>query len=106
MGRRQNFREANMTERPPPPSHRAPLQHAAAYRVPQVCAMLGISRATLYRRVKTGEIAIHKLGSISFVKREGLEALLETLPSALSISLPIAKPEIERDRQKPVETTR
>jgi excisionase family DNA binding protein len=53
-----------------------------AYRVPEVCAMLGISRATLYRRVKTGEIAIHKLGSVSFVKREGLETLLETLPRA------------------------
>ena len=52
------------------------------YRVPEVCAMLGISRATLYRRVKTGEITIHKLGSISFVKREGLERLLQTLPES------------------------
>ena len=53
-----------------------------AYRVPEVCAMLGISRAHFYRRVKTGEIAIHKLGSVSFVKREGLETLLETLQRA------------------------
>lgn len=52
------------------------------YRVSEVCAMLGISRATLYRRVKTGEITIHKLGSISFVKREGLDRLLETLKEA------------------------
>ena len=50
------------------------------YRVPEVCAMLGIHRATLYRRAKAGEIAIHKLGSVSFVKREGLERLLESLP--------------------------
>lgn len=52
------------------------------YRIPEVCAMLGISRATLYRRVKTGEITIHKLGSISFVKREGLDRLLESLPES------------------------
>ena len=48
-----------------------------AYRVPEVCAMLGISRATLYRRVKTGEIAIHKLGSISLISRDVLERLLK-----------------------------
>ena len=53
-----------------------------AYRVREVCAMLGISRATLYRRVKTGEIAIHKFGSISLVRRDALERLLETLPKA------------------------
>jgi excisionase family DNA binding protein len=52
-----------------------------AYRIPEVCAMLGISRATLYRRVKTGEIAIHKLGSVSLVSRDALERLLETLPA-------------------------
>jgi len=89
---------------PPRPGAQA-MTERLAYRVPEVCAMLGISRATLYRRVKTGEIAIHKLGSISFVKREGLEALLETLPSAEPMSLPILRREIGRDRQKQGETT-
>ena len=46
------------------------------YRVPEVCKMLGISRATLYRRVKTGEIAILKLGGIALVKREALDRLI------------------------------
>jgi excisionase family DNA binding protein len=47
-----------------------------AYRVPEVCAMLGISRATLYRRVKSGELTIHKLGSVSLIKRGDVELLL------------------------------
>jgi excisionase family DNA binding protein len=51
-----------------------------AYRVPEVCKMLGISRATLYRRVKTGEIAILKLGGIALVEREGLERMLAATP--------------------------
>lgn len=38
--------------------------------------MLGISRTTLYRRVATGEIMIHKLGSIPLVNRETMERLL------------------------------
>jgi excisionase family DNA binding protein len=77
-----------------------------AYRVPEVCAMLGISRATLYRRVKTGEIAIHKLGSISFVKREGLEALLETLPGGQPTSVPTFRGEAGRNGQQQGETAR
>ena len=47
-----------------------------AYRVPEVCAMLGISRATLYRRVKSGDLTIHKLGSVSLIKRGDVELLL------------------------------
>lgn len=67
-----------------------------AYRVPEVCAMLGISRATLYRRVKTGELTltIHKLGSVSLVvKPESLSMFLSMFPRAL-----------ERYRQKQGET--
>ena len=47
-----------------------------AYRVPEVCAMLGISRSTLYRRVKTGNLTIHKLGTVSLIKRGDVELLL------------------------------
>jgi len=54
-----------------------------AYRVPEVCKMLGISRATLYRRVKTGEITLHKIGgAIVVVKREELVRFIETLKDA------------------------
>lgn len=55
------------------PGNREPAAHALAYRVPQVCAMLGISRATFYRRVGTGELTIKKLGGVSLVTRESLE---------------------------------
>jgi excisionase family DNA binding protein len=48
-----------------------------AYRVHEVCAMLGISRATLYRRVKSGELTIHKLGAVSLIKRGDVELLLK-----------------------------
>lgn len=69
-------------EREKTPAHREPVGHAMAYRVPQVCAMLGISRATFYRRVESGEIVIRKLGSVSLVTRESLERLIETLAEA------------------------
>jgi excisionase family DNA binding protein len=48
-----------------------------AYRVPEVCAMLGISRATFYRRVTTGELSVKKLGGVSLVTRESLERLID-----------------------------
>ena len=44
-----------------------------AYRVPEVCRMMGISRATFYRRVATGELSIKKLGGVTLVTRESLE---------------------------------
>ena len=75
-----------------------------AYRVREVCTMLGISRATLYRRAKTGEIAIHKLGSASFVKREGLELLMSAMLTYRPISLPILGREIEGDAVRRSET--
>jgi len=58
-----------------------------AYRVPEVCAMLGISPATLYRRAQRGEIAIYKIRSCSLIKREDVEALL-----ALPKPAPAPKP--------------
>ncbi len=41
--------------------------------------MLGISKNTFYRRVKRGEIVMHKIGSISLVKRENLEKFFEAI---------------------------
>jgi excisionase family DNA binding protein len=70
------------------------------YRVPEVCAMLGISRATLYRRVKTGEIVIHKLGSITLVKRASLEKMF----NALIAVPPDATPDLARDAARQAET--
>jgi excisionase family DNA binding protein len=60
-----------------------------AYRIPEVCDMLGISRWTLYRDAKAGKIEIEKRGRMSFVFREALEryrsASFTTLPQALPI---------------------
>ena len=61
-----------MTDRP----YREPAANALAYRVPQVCAMLGISRTTFYRHVAAGELTIKKLGRVSLVTRESLERLV------------------------------
>lgn len=51
-----------------------PMTDRLAYRVPEVCAMLGISRWTLYRDAKAGKIQIEKRGRMSFVFREALES--------------------------------
>jgi excisionase family DNA binding protein len=48
-----------------------------AYRVPEVCRMLGISRATFYRRVGSGEMSIKKLGGVSLVTRESLVRMFD-----------------------------
>ena len=58
--------------------------------------MLGISRATFYRRVTTGEIAICKLGGVSLVTRESLERLVGRPPDAT--------PDVARDAVRRAKT--
>lgn len=38
---------------------------------------LGISRATIYRWVREGKIALHKVGKVSRIKKEDLDQLME-----------------------------
>jgi excisionase family DNA binding protein len=45
------------------------------YRVPEVCEMLGIGRSTFYRWAESGEIAVLKVGGMTFVNRDELERL-------------------------------
>ena len=49
------------------------------YRIPEVCKMLKISRATFYRMVHTRAIVVHKLGSSTFVKHESLTKALDAM---------------------------
>ena len=60
-----------------------------AYRLPEVCAMLGISRWTLYRDAKAGKIEIEKRGRMSFVFREALERYRSASFTAQPRSLPM-----------------
>ncbi len=54
------------------------------YRIPEVCKILRISYATFNRRVHAGDIVVHKLGSVSIVKRESLDNFLKALPGSLT----------------------
>ena len=45
------------------------------YRVPEVCKMLGIGRSTFYRWAESGEMAVLKVGGMTFVNRDELERL-------------------------------
>jgi excisionase family DNA binding protein len=47
------------------------------YRVPEVCEMLGIGRTTFYRWAESGDIAVIKVGSMTFVNRDELERLFK-----------------------------
>jgi excisionase family DNA binding protein len=55
-------------------------QDRLAYRVPEVCRMLGISKSMFYNLVSRREIMVHKLGSITLVKHEELERVVKALP--------------------------
>lgn len=49
------------------------------YRVPQAAAALGISRATLYRLIKRGELELVKIGCTrsSGIPAESVDAMLD-----------------------------
>jgi excisionase family DNA binding protein len=48
-----------------------------AYRVPEVCRMLGISKSMFYKLTQAGKISTLKLGSMTLVKRTELERLID-----------------------------
>jgi excisionase family DNA binding protein len=47
-----------------------------AYRVPEVCRMLGISKDMFYKLTQAGKISTLKLGSMTLVKRTELDRLM------------------------------
>ena len=75
-----------------------------AYRVPEVCAMLGISRWTLYRDAKAGKIEIEKRGRMSFVFREALQRYRSASFTAQPMSQPILERAIQENSGQPPAT--
>jgi excisionase family DNA binding protein len=76
-----------------------------AYRVPEVCAMLGISRWTLYRDAKAGKIEIEKRGRMSFVFREALQRYRSASFTAQPMSLPMLERAIPENSGQPPATS-
>ena len=78
-----------------------------AYRLPEVCAMLGISRWTLYRDAKAGKIEIEKRGRMSFVFREALQRYRSASFTAQPMPLPmLERPMQENSGQPPATSNR
>ena len=75
-----------------------------AYRVPEVCAMLGISRWTLYRDAKAGKIEIEKRGRMSFVFREALQRYRSASFTAQPMPLPMLERSIQPNSGQPAAT--
>ena len=50
--------------------------------VDEAAAVLGVSRATLYRAVRRGELRLTKLGRRTLLARTELERFVATLPEA------------------------
>jgi excisionase family DNA binding protein len=51
-----------------------------AYSTYETCALLGFKRATLYRRIKTGELEAKKMGSKTIILRSSIDKFLANLP--------------------------
>lgn len=69
------------------------------YRVNEVLKILRIGRTKFYRMVRTGEIAIHKLGGSTVIKQESLDRVFATLPA------PNATPDLAGDAAEQTRTT-
>ena len=76
-----------------------------AYRLPEVCAMLGISRWTLYRDAKAGKIEIAKRGRMSFVFREALDRYRSLSFTAQPMAQPILERAIQENSGQPPATS-
>ncbi len=53
-----------------------PLRDRRAHRLREVCALIGISRATLWRRHKAGQVKFTYIGATPFVTDQHLAELL------------------------------
>lgn len=53
-----------------------------AYRMDEAAAAIGLSKPTLYRLVKAGELRTFKMGHRTLIRREELEALIDRKAAA------------------------
>lgn len=57
------------------------MNEALAYRIPEACAVSGLSRTVLYDLFKRGVIVPRKSGTRTLVLHKDLQRYLETLPA-------------------------
>ena len=65
--------------RDPNPSR---LPEKLAYRVPEVCELLSLGRAKVYRLIESGELSSHKIGGCTVVTAKALREFVDALPDA------------------------
>jgi Helix-turn-helix domain len=51
-----------------------------AYRIPQVCAMTGLGRTSIYAAIKSGALIARRYGRCTIVRAEDLAEFLNNLP--------------------------
>lgn len=54
----------------------------AAWRVPEACRLMGISKTTLYELIKRGEVRVKKLGRVTLVTDAEISRVLGTAREA------------------------
>ena len=52
----------------------------AAHSVPEVCALTGLGRDTVYSNIRSGKLIARKVGKRTLVTAADLQAFLEALP--------------------------
>ncbi len=63
-----------------------------AYRLPDACKALGLSRATLYLLIKSGDLLTFTQGRRRLVSKTALEAYIARREAAELATLPVATP--------------
>ena len=79
------------TEEPELPFDKPPLVfQALTVRVREACRITGIGRSKMYQLMRSGDIATIKVGSITLIPMNSLEALLglHTRPASTSVVAP------------------
>ena len=59
-------------------------EHSIYYSVNDVMKMLGICRATLYKEINSGRLAIKKVRSRTIISKESLDKYIESLETKVN----------------------
>lgn len=65
-----------MSETPKDERQNAPSFRPLSVRIPEACRITGIGRSKLYELIQPGDIAVIKIGAMTLVPIDSLEALL------------------------------
>lgn len=58
--------------------------HQEFLSIKQVCSKVGISSATLYRRIKSGELTAVKCGQRTFIHNDEVQNWIQSFPEIVS----------------------